>query len=96
MSWVGRILSRSLIFLVKCYQYGISPMLPPSCRYEPTCSAYMIEAIRVHGPLKGAYLGIRRILRCHPLKEGGYDPVPPKCGCATLDQSSKKAEKIDS
>ncbi|KDE40998.1 Protein YidD [Nitrincola lacisaponensis] len=93
MSWLRRQLGRVLILLVKFYQYFISPMLPPSCRYEPTCSAYMIEAIQVHGPLKGLYLGIRRVLRCHPLREGGYDPVPPKCGCSVPCDQEKKAEK---
>ncbi len=96
MNWIRQQIGRLLILVVKFYQYFISPMLPPSCRYEPTCSSYMIEAIQVHGPLKGFYLGVRRILRCHPLKEGGYDPVPPKCGCSNADQSIKKAEKIDS
>ncbi|WP_151669809.1 membrane protein insertion efficiency factor YidD [Nitrincola schmidtii] len=96
MHWLHKQLGRVLILLVKFYQYFISPILPPSCRFEPTCSSYMIEAIQVHGPLKGFYLGIRRILRCHPLREGGYDPVPPKCGCSHSDQETKKAEKIDS
>ena len=96
MHWLRQQLGRLLILVVKFYQYFISPMLPPSCRYEPTCSSYMIEAIQVHGPLKGFYLGIRRILRCHPLREGGYDPVPPKSGCSHSDQKAKKAEKIDS
>ncbi|TVQ69962.1 MAG: membrane protein insertion efficiency factor YidD [Oceanospirillales bacterium] len=96
MHWLRQQLGRLLILVVKFYQYFISPMLPPSCRYEPTCSSYMIEAIQVHGPLKGFYLGIRRILRCHPLREGGYDPVPPKCGCSHSEQEAKKAEKIDS
>lgn len=95
MYWLRKQLGQALILLVKFYQYFISPMLPPSCRYEPTCSSYMIEAIQVHGSLKGFYLGIRRILRCHPLREGGYDPVPPKCACSDSDQETKKAEKID-
>lgn len=93
MHWLRRQLGRLLILLVKFYQYFISPMLPPSCRYEPTCSTYMIEAIQIHGPLKGLYLGIRRVLRCHPLREGGYDPVPPKCACTKDEQQQEKAEK---
>lgn len=91
MHWLRRQLGRALIVLVKFYQYFISPMLPPSCRYEPSCSSYMIEAIQVHGPIKGFYLGIRRILRCHPLREGGYDPVPPKCTCSKSSDEIKKS-----
>ncbi|EHI70038.1 hypothetical protein STRIC_2212 [Streptococcus ictaluri 707-05] len=64
-----------LILTVKAYQKYISPLSPPSCRYRPTCSAYMITAIEKHG-LKGVLMGIARILRCHPFFEGGDDPVP--------------------
>lgn len=70
-------MKRILIFLVKCYQRYISPAFPPSCRYRPTCSAYMIEAIEKHG-MKGFIMGIARILRCHPFVKGGNDPVPEK------------------
>ena len=66
-----------LIALVRFYQLAISPWLPPACRYSPTCSAYAIEALRVHGPLRGLWLSVRRLLRCHPFHPGGYDPVPP-------------------
>lgn len=62
--------------LVKVYRYGISPVLPPSCRYTPTCSEYMEEAIAKHGALRGGWLGIKRVSRCHPWHDGGYDPVP--------------------
>lgn len=62
--------------LVALYRYGISPLLPPSCRYQPTCSAYAMEAIDRHGPLKGGLLAIRRLLRCHPWGGNGFDPVP--------------------
>lgn len=67
---------RLLILPVRFYQRCISPLTPPSCRYTPTCSQYMIEAIEKHGALKGFYLGTRRILRCHPWGGHGYDPVP--------------------
>lgn len=67
-----------LIAPVRWYQRWISPGKPPTCRFNPTCSNYMIEAIRVHGAGKGLLLGIWRILRCHPWSAGGNDPVPPK------------------
>ncbi len=69
---------RALIALVKGYQIALSPMLGGACRFEPSCSAYMIEALNVHGVMKGTILGIWRILRCHPFGKKGYDPVPPK------------------
>jgi hypothetical protein len=65
-----------IIFLIRAYQLGISPYIGPHCRYTPTCSAYFIEAVQKYGALKGSWLGIRRILRCHPGRPGGYDPVP--------------------
>ena len=65
----------AFIGLLKGYKYFISPLLPPSCRFTPTCSEYTIQAVQKYGLLKGGYLGIRRILRCHPFSRGGYDPV---------------------
>lgn len=65
-----------LIIPVKIYQMTISPLLPNSCRYTPTCSTYAIEALTKHGPLKGLILTIKRITRCHPWGGHGYDPVP--------------------
>lgn len=64
------------VFLITVYQQVISPGLPSSCRYVPSCSEYAKEAITKHGFLKGSYLAARRILRCHPFHAGGYDPVP--------------------
>jgi len=67
---------RVLLGAIRFYRRQISPMFPPSCRYLPTCSAYTLEAVQKYGPIKGAWLGTKRILRCHPFHEGGYDPVP--------------------
>ena len=71
-----QVLTAILIFQVKVYKYTISPILPNSCRYTPTCSAYAIEAIQKHGPFKGFTLSLKRILSCNPWGGHGYDPVP--------------------
>ena len=72
-----KLLIKILILPIRFYQKFISPMTPPSCRFTPTCSQYAIEALRKHGPFKGLYLAIRRILRCHPFYKGDlHDPVP--------------------
>ena len=71
-----RLPSRLLILPIRFYQRFISPLTPPSCRFTPTCSQYAVEAIRKHGPVRGLYLAVRRILRCHPWGGSGYDPVP--------------------
>jgi putative membrane protein insertion efficiency factor len=65
-----------LIFLVRGYQVVISPLLPATCRFYPSCSAYAVEALERHGAWRGAKLTIRRLARCHPFHPGGYDPVP--------------------
>lgn len=70
--------TKILIKLIRGYQLFISPMIGPRCRFVPTCSCYGIEALKVHGLLKGSWLTVKRVLKCHPLNEGGYDPVPPK------------------
>lgn len=69
-------ISRVLIVPIRLWQLTLSQILPPTCRYSPSCSAYTIEALRKHGPLKGLWLGLRRIGRCHPWGSSGYDPVP--------------------
>lgn len=81
MQMLRTILSFPIIFLVKIYQWIISPILPASCRYTPTCSSYMIEALKEWGPIKGTYLGLKRIGSCNPWGGSGYDPVPKKEGC---------------
>ncbi len=85
--WAGRLargLARSLalilIALIRVYQRLVSPLLPPSCRFTPSCSEYAAQALHEHGPWRGAWLGLRRLLRCHPWNPGGHDPVPPAKG----------------
>ncbi len=70
-------MNHTLIFLIRVYQMAISPFLPANtCRFFPTCSTYAIESIHKHGALKGSILGVKRICKCHPYNDGGYDPVP--------------------
>jgi hypothetical protein len=69
--------SRILIAFVKVYQYTISPLLGPRCRYYPSCSNYAVQALREHGAVRGLGLATWRLLRCNPFSNGGYDPVPP-------------------
>lgn len=71
-------MKKLLIGLIRGYKLLISPLLPPACRYQPTCSTYAIEAIERFGILRGGWLAVGRIVRCHPFHPGGYDPVPSK------------------
>ena len=80
LSVLSRSVSGVLILLVKAYQVVLSPHLGSCCRFEPTCSAYCVEALRTHGVVKGCWLTFRRIIRCRPFGPSGYDPVPPKKG----------------
>jgi uncharacterized protein len=64
-----------LIFILRAYKLCVSPLLPSACRFSPTCSEYMLDAIRKHGSARGIWLGMRRLGKCHPFHEGGYDPV---------------------
>jgi len=71
-------------WLIRLYQRGISPLLGPRCRFYPSCSQYALEALDTHGLLRGLWLALRRLARCHPLNPGGFDPVPPQsCNKAT-------------
>jgi uncharacterized protein len=72
--------ARALTMPIVFYRRFISPLFGPVCRYQPTCSAYALEALRTHGALRGGWLAVRRIARCHPFHAGGYDPVPPRKG----------------
>ncbi|WP_084486583.1 membrane protein insertion efficiency factor YidD [Desulfovibrio sp. X2] len=69
-------MKRILAVCIRCYQLAISPLHPPCCRFVPTCSSYALEAVTRHGALKGGWLTIKRLARCHPFCDGGYDPVP--------------------
>lgn len=69
-------LSAPFIVLIKFYQYCISPFIPKTCRYTPSCSVYAVEAFKKHGPVRGLYLTVKRVLSCHPWGGSGYDPVP--------------------
>ncbi|HRL34439.1 MAG TPA: membrane protein insertion efficiency factor YidD [Neisseria sp.] len=68
--------ARLMLLLIRFYQYAISPMLPPRCRYTPTCSQYAVEAVSKHGAFKGGWMALKRIARCHPFGGSGHDPVP--------------------
>ncbi|MEG0371544.1 MAG: membrane protein insertion efficiency factor YidD [Clostridium sp.] len=69
-------LKKLFLMLIRMYQKYISPLKPPSCRFYPTCSTYGTQAIEKYGAIKGAFMTIKRILRCHPFNKGGHDPVP--------------------
>ncbi|MGC8750368.1 membrane protein insertion efficiency factor YidD [Hydrotalea sp.] len=76
MKWILNILSWPFILLIKFYQYVISPNIGPKCRFTPTCSQYAIEALRKYGIIKGGWLSLKRISKCHPWGSHGHDPVP--------------------
>jgi putative membrane protein insertion efficiency factor len=69
-------LKRPLLGAIRFYQRGVSPLLPPACRFYPSCSEYALQAVERYGTPRGGWLAVRRLLRCHPLCKGGYDPVP--------------------
>ncbi|HEY9114872.1 MAG TPA: membrane protein insertion efficiency factor YidD [Bacteroidales bacterium] len=73
---MGKLLGKFFIFLIRVYQYTLSPFIGRSCRYTPTCSAYSVEAIQKYGPFKGGWMALKRIGSCNPWGGSGYDPVP--------------------
>ena len=83
LEWLGREVRLLLVFAVRLYQVSLSLLWGPSCRFTPTCSQYAIEALERHGVWRGVALAAWRVLRCHPLARGGYDPVPPPRGGST-------------
>ncbi len=76
MSWAARLLAG----IVRLYRWFLSPLLPPACRFHPTCSQYALTALERHGALRGGLLAVRRLLKCHPFHDGGIDPVPERPG----------------
>jgi putative membrane protein insertion efficiency factor len=86
--------ARLLMLPVSGYRRFISPALPPRCRFEPSCSAYALEALQRHGAARGLWLALRRIARCHPFHPGGYDPVPPKAAAAGATGPSARGRKL--
>jgi putative membrane protein insertion efficiency factor len=81
-------LAQLLIFLIRVYQWTLAPLFGNVCRFEPSCSRYAIECIRIHGPLVGTWLGFRRVLRCHPFNPGGHDPPPLRHPKATRSEAT--------
>ena len=78
MRFLKKLFSFQILFIINIYRYFISPIFPSTCRYNPTCSAYFKQSVEVWGPIKGSFLGIKRILKCHPWGGFGEDPVPEK------------------
>ena len=87
-------IARALLAVLRFYRTAISPVRPPCCRYTPSCSAYAVEAIEVHGAARGSWLALRRLLRCHPFHAGGHDPVALAVGSAgTLSSPATRSTR---
>ena len=76
IDFISKALISFIVYIIKFYKFFISPILPPSCKYYPTCSVYSIQAIKRFGLIKGGYLSLKRIISCNPFSSGGFDPVP--------------------
>lgn len=87
-----RLARRLAVLPIRLYQRCISPFLPPTCRFRPTCSQYALEALLAHGLLRGSWLALRRIARCHPFAAGGWDPVPPPRGAPPAGDGGRPPE----
>lgn len=85
-------MKRLVLWLLRGYKRFVSPLFPPACRYHPTCSQYAYQAVERFGVLRGLYLGIRRLLTCHPFHEGGYDPIPDRFHLLRRNISSQSDE----
>ena len=83
----GGLMARLLMLPIRGYRRFLSPLLPPTCRFTPSCSTYAMKALQTHGALRGSWLTMRRIARCHPFHPGGYDPVPPPKGTVEPPES---------
>ena len=82
---VGQLAKSFVLGLLRAYKWTLSPMLPPSCRYVPTCSEYAMEAVERHGVMRGSWMALLRILRCHPFVKGGHDPVKGRNASSTTE-----------
>jgi putative membrane protein insertion efficiency factor len=82
-----------LIALLRAYRFAISPLYGQVCRYHPSCSAYALEAVTVHGSIKGSWLAVSRLARCNPWARGGYDPVPPQTGRGSTPTSDTRTSR---
>ena len=94
MTLLKKILALPLILLIYIYKFAISPLTPASCRHIPSCSEYAIQALKMHGPLRGSWMAVRRILSCHPWGSGGIDPVPRIIVKKIKFKNSGKTERI--
>jgi putative membrane protein insertion efficiency factor len=91
----SRVLAKPLIWLVRAYQLVVSPMQPPSCRYYPSCSSYAVRALERHGALRGTWLAVRRLLRCHPWTPGGVDHVPGTPEAAAWEEQERAESQTE-